>query len=66
MGEQSADVLAGSGGLSSHVYARYRVPNHEAFLTHLAVVLGAKAMAAGTKVVTNETVRRKKSLRMAS
>ena len=65
MGEQAEDLSAGSGGLCGRMRARYRVPDREAFLTHLTILLGAKAMAAGTKVVTNETVRRQKSLRMA-
>ena len=65
MGERSGDVLAGSGGLSSHVYARYRVPDREPFLEYGTVPLCGKAMPARTKVLTDGTVGSEKALGVA-
>jgi hypothetical protein len=66
MGERSADILAGSGGLSSHVYARYRVPNHEAFLHDGTIAYCTKAMTAWAKVLANRIMCGEKTLRVAS
>jgi hypothetical protein len=65
MGERSGHVLAGSGGLSSHVYARYRVGDREAFLQHHTLAFCTKAITAKTKVLTNWTLGSQKALGVA-
>jgi hypothetical protein len=50
------------GGLGNHLHARYRVPNREAFLEYRTVLFCAKAMTAGTKVLTDATVGSQKTL----
>jgi hypothetical protein len=65
MGERSGDVLVESGGLSSHVYARYRVPDREPFLQHHTVTFCTKALTAKTKVLANWTLGSQKSLGVA-
>src|SRR5215210_2249493 len=66
MGERSGDLLAGSGGLGSHLHARYRVPDRQPFLEYHTVAFCAKAMTTGAKVFTNRIVGSKKALRMTS
>jgi hypothetical protein len=57
--------MVGSGGLDSHVHARYRVPDCEPFLEHRTVSFCTKAMTVGTEMVSNRSVCGEKSLRMA-
>ena len=57
--------MRGLEGLGYHLHARYRVPDREPFLEYGTVPLCAKAMPAGTKVLTDGTVGSKKALGMA-
>ena len=54
--------IRGVRGLGRHLHARYRVPDHEAFLEHGTVLFCTKAMTTGTKVLTNRIVGSKESL----
>ena len=57
--------MRGLGGLGCHLHARYRVPDHEAFLKHRTVLFCAKAMTTGTKVLSDATMGSQKALGVA-
>ena len=57
--------MRGLGGLGCFLHARYRVPDCEPFLEYGTVPLCAKAMTAGTNVLTDATVGSQKALGVA-
>src|SRR4029453_5945018 len=64
--KRSGTFMRGLGGLGCHLDARYRVPDHEAFLKHRTVLFCAKAMTTGTKVLSDATMGRQEGFGVAS
>ena len=54
--------MRGVRGLGRHLHARYRVPDHEAFLEQRTVLFCTKAMTAKTKVLTNSIMGSKEAV----
>jgi len=57
--------MRGLGGLGCHLHARYRVGDRKPFLEYGTLPLCAKAMPAGTKVLSDATVASEKALGVA-